>query len=99
MKTKRTKNRSPESVNMNVSRRSFLRGTVTGAAGTALAGGVLIGGAHADANAATTDSAPAEAASHPFHGPHQAGILTPGPAEKQAASCVASFNVTAGSKA
>jgi deferrochelatase/peroxidase EfeB len=98
--SERMKDRSPESVNGNVSRRSFLRGTVTGAAGTALAGGVLIGGAHADANAATTaDSAPAEAASYPFHGAHQAGILTPGPANKQAASCVASFNVTADTKA
>jgi deferrochelatase/peroxidase EfeB len=84
---------------VNVSRRNFLKGTVAGAAGTALAGGVLIGGAHADADAAATDGAPAPAASYPFHGPHQAGILTPGPASKQAASLVASFDVTAGSKA
>ena len=34
---------------MNPSRRNFLKGAVSGAAGTALAGGVLIGGAHADA--------------------------------------------------
>ena len=38
---------------MDLSRRNFLQGTVSGAAGTALAGGVLIGGAQADANAAT----------------------------------------------
>ena len=38
---------------VDLSRRKFLKGTATGAAGTALAGGVLIGGAHADANAAT----------------------------------------------
>jgi deferrochelatase/peroxidase EfeB len=94
---KKNKNRSPEPV--NVSRRNFLKGTVSGAAGTALAGGALIGGAHADAEAATADSAPAQAPSYPFHGPHQAGILTPGPAQKQAASLVASFDVTAGSRA
>jgi deferrochelatase/peroxidase EfeB len=91
------KNRSPEPV--NVSRRNFLKGTVSGAAGTALAGGVLIGGAHADADAATADSAPAQPPSYPFHGRHQAGILTPGPAQRQAASLVASFDVTAGSQA
>jgi deferrochelatase/peroxidase EfeB len=91
------KNRSPQPV--DVSRRNFLKGTVSGAAGTALAGGVLIGGAHADADAAAADGAPADAASYPFHGPHQAGILSPAPAHKQAASLVASFDVTAGGKA
>jgi deferrochelatase/peroxidase EfeB len=95
--TTANKNRSPQPV--NVSRRNFLKGTASGAAGTALAGGVLIGGAHADADAATTDGAPAEAAPYPFHGPHQAGILTPAPAEKQAASLVASFDVTAAGQA
>jgi len=86
---------------VNPSRRNFLKGAVSGAAGTALAGGVLIGGAHADAQAAATaadDAAPA-AASYPFHGPHQAGILTPGPSGKQAAMVLASFDVTAGSTA
>ena len=85
---------------MNPSRRNFLKGAVSGAAGTALAGGVLIGGAHADARAATTagDAAP-DAASYPFHGAHQAGILTPAPSDKQSASVLASFNVTAGSTA
>ncbi len=37
---------------MDVNRRNFLKGTAAGAAGTALVGGVLIGGAHEDANAA-----------------------------------------------
>jgi deferrochelatase/peroxidase EfeB len=78
---------------VDLSRRKFLKGTATGAAGTALAGGVLIGGAHADANAATQDSgAPAEQASYPFHGTHQSGVLTPGPSGKQASTCVAAFD-------
>src|SRR5580693_1908101 len=68
---------------MNVSRRNFLRGAAAGTAGTALAGGVLIGGARADADAGAT---PAEPDSYPFHGPHQAGVLTPGPAGKLAAA-------------
>jgi deferrochelatase/peroxidase EfeB len=86
---------------VNPSRRNFLKGAVSGAAGTALAGGVLIGGAHADAQAATTasDDGTTTAASYPFHGTHQAGILTPGPSGKQSASVVASFNVTAASTA
>ena len=33
---------------MSVSRRNFLKGAAAGSAGTALAGGVLIGGARAD---------------------------------------------------
>ena len=79
---------------MNVSRRIFLKGAVSGAAGTALAGGVLIEGARVDANAATA-GAPATAASYPFHGTHQAGVLTPAPADKQAFACVAAFDCTA----
>ena len=82
---------------MNVSRRRFLSGAAAGAAGTALTGGLLIGGAQADANAA--DSGPATADSYPLQGPHQAGILTPGPADKQAAACYAAFDVTATGKA
>ena len=84
---------------MDLSRRKFLKGTATGAAGTALAGGVLIGGAHADASAATTTSGtPAEAASYPFHGPNQSGVLTPGPSGKQAFTCVAAFDSVAADK-
>jgi deferrochelatase/peroxidase EfeB len=83
---------------VDLSRRKFLKGTATGAAGTALAGGVLIGGAHADANAATL-SGPVEVASYPFHGAHQSGVLTPGPSGKQAFTCVAAFDSMAADKA
>ena len=83
---------------MNINRRNFLKGTAAGAAGTALAGGVLIGGARADADAAT-DSGPVAEASYPFHGVHQSGVLTPGPSDKQAFTCVASFDSMASDKA
>jgi deferrochelatase/peroxidase EfeB len=83
---------------VSVSRRNFLKGTVSGAAGTALAGGVLIGGARADADAAAS-AGPASAAAYPFHGPNQAGVLNPGPAAKQAFACVAAFDCTAADKA
>ena len=83
---------------MDVNRRNFLKGTAAGAAGTALVGGVLIGGAHEDANAATqATDASAEQASYPFHGANQSGIMTP--FAKQAATCVATFNFTATDKA
>ncbi|HUK72444.1 MAG TPA: twin-arginine translocation signal domain-containing protein, partial [Streptosporangiaceae bacterium] len=78
---------------MNVSRRNFLKGAAAGTAGTALTAGVLGGGARADGSTAHTASA---AASYPFHGPHQAGVLTPGPAGKQAFACFAAFDLTAG---
>ena len=84
---------------MDLSRRKFLQGTATGAAGTALAGGVLIGGARADANAATDGTEATEQAAYPFHGAHQSGILTPVPSAKQAATCVAALDVTADGKA
>ena len=77
---------------MNPSRRNFLKGAVSGAAGTALAGGVLIEGARVDAASASTGSGPTEVASYPFHGARQAGILTPVPSEKQAVTCVAAFD-------
>jgi deferrochelatase/peroxidase EfeB len=83
---------------VDLSRRKFLKGTATGAAATALAGGVLIGGARADADAATPGD-PAEAASYPFHGLNQSGVLTPGPSGKQAFTCVAAFDSTAADKA
>ena len=76
---------------MDLSRRNFLKGTVSGAAGTALAGGALIGGARADSDAAATGG-PVEAASYPCHGARQAGILTPDPPNKQAFTCVAAFD-------
>ncbi|HEY1319978.1 MAG TPA: Dyp-type peroxidase [Streptosporangiaceae bacterium] len=81
---------------MNVSRRNFLKGAAAGTAGTALTAGVLAGGARADGS--TAHGSPA-AASYPFHGTHQAGVLTPGPAGKQAFACVAAFDTTAGSRA
>ena len=83
---------------MNINRRNFLKGTAAGAAGTALAGGVLIGGARADADAAAV-SGPVTEASYPFHGAHQSGVLTPGPSDKQAFTCVASFDSMAADKA
>ncbi len=83
---------------MNVSRRRFLKGTVSGAAGTALAGGVLLGGARADGEAARS-SGPATEAAYPFHGVNQAGVLTPAPHDKQPFSCVAAFDCTAASQA
>jgi deferrochelatase/peroxidase EfeB len=83
---------------VDVNRRNFLKGTAAGAAGTALVGGVLIGGAHEDANAATqATDASAEQASYPFHGANQSGIMTP--FAKQPATCVAAFNTTATDKA
>jgi deferrochelatase/peroxidase EfeB len=83
---------------MRVSRRNFLKGAAAGSAGTALAGGVLIGGARADARAAQADRV-AEAAAYPFHGIHQAGVLTPGPAAKQPYACFAAFDSITGSQA
>jgi deferrochelatase/peroxidase EfeB len=87
---------------VDVNRRNFLKGTAAGAAGTALAGGVLIGGAHADADAATQaqgSGAQPEEASYPFHAAFQSGILTPGPSGKQAFTCVAAFDSMAQDKA
>ncbi len=83
---------------MRVSRRNFLTGAAAGSAGTALAGGVLIGGARAGARAAA-DRGPAPTASYPFHGIHQAGVLTPGPAAKQPYACFAAFDSITGSRA
>ena len=80
---------------MSVSRRNFLKGAVAGSAGTALTGGVLIGGARADGG---TNAAPATSGSYPFHGTHQAGILTPGPAAKQSFACFAAFDIIATSR-
>ena len=80
------------------SRRSFLRGAAAGAVGTAVTGGVLIGGAHADADAANTGQVNT-ADSYPFHGANQSGILTPTPGDKQPFSCFAAFDSTAASKA
>jgi deferrochelatase/peroxidase EfeB len=81
---------------MSVSRRNFIKGAAAGTAGTALTAGVLAGGARADADAGGGQAAPA---SYPFHGIHQAGVLTPGPAGKQACASFAAFDVAAASRA
>jgi len=81
---------------MTISRRSLLKGAVAGAAGTALTGGVLLGGEHADTQDSRV-SAPASSA-YPFHGVHQAGILNPGPSAKQAFSCFVAFDVMGAAK-
>ena len=74
---------------MSLRRRNFLKGAAAGSAGTALADGVLIGGARADGS---TNAAPATPGSYPFHGSHQAGVLTPRPAAKQPFACFAAFD-------
>jgi deferrochelatase/peroxidase EfeB len=79
---------------MKVSRRNFLKGTAAGAAGTALTGGILIGGAQADAHSGSTASPVHD--QFPFHGPHQAGVLTPGPADKQNYISMAAYDIVAG---
>ncbi|MBY8886215.1 deferrochelatase/peroxidase EfeB [Streptomyces sp. PTM05] len=84
---------------MSVSRRSFLKGGTAGAAGTALAGGLIAGGAHADARNGNGSGDAGKPASYPFHGANQSGILTPGPAQKQAFACHVAMDVTAANKA
>ena len=79
---------------MDINRRNLLKGAVAGAASTALAGGMIAAGANADANAATTTTA-AEPTVIPFHGVHQAGIITPAPRS----STHAALTVTAANKA
>ncbi|HEY1572783.1 MAG TPA: iron uptake transporter deferrochelatase/peroxidase subunit [Pseudonocardiaceae bacterium] len=76
---------------MDLSRRRFLQGTTAGVAGTALAGGLIAAGAHADAAAATTPGVAAVPESWPFHGEHQQGVFT----TQQDAAVFAAFDVTA----
>src|SRR5215469_6894872 len=78
---------------MDLSRRNMLKGVVSGAAGTAVTGGMLIGGARADA---VTAAAPATPSHYVFHGPHQAGIDTQ---PQQPRSVHAAFDLTASSRA
>ncbi|WP_018178818.1 iron uptake transporter deferrochelatase/peroxidase subunit [Jongsikchunia kroppenstedtii] len=82
---------------MNVNRRRFLQGAAAGVGGTALVGGMVIGGIQAD-NDAADHSVPTKG-DYPFHGKHQSGIFTPGPEEKQAASSYASFDLLCANKA
>ena len=81
---------------MDVSRRNLLKGALAGSVGTAVTGGMLVAGARvdADASADATQAAPAQV---PFHGVHQAGILTPEPHQRY--STHAALDVTAASKA
>jgi deferrochelatase/peroxidase EfeB len=73
-------------------RRSFLRGAAVGAAGT-----VAIGAGVAGATVAMADDDATTGSGRviPFHGVHQAGILT----KPQAFASFVSFNATAGSRA
>ncbi|MBW0012532.1 Dyp-type peroxidase [Mycobacterium sp.] len=73
-------------------RRRFLQGAAAGAVGAAASGALVAGGARADARAAMV--AP-DQPSYPFHGEHQSGVLTPGPAAKQPYLMMASFDVIA----
>ncbi|HEX3592691.1 MAG TPA: iron uptake transporter deferrochelatase/peroxidase subunit, partial [Pseudonocardiaceae bacterium] len=81
---------------MDLNRRRFLQGTGAGVASTALAGGLIAAGAHADAAAASqpsgVDAAPE---SFPFEGQHQQGVFTP----QQDEALFAAFDVTAQNKA
>jgi deferrochelatase/peroxidase EfeB len=81
---------------MDINRRNLLKGAVAGAAGTALAGGMLTAGARADANAAAqAGSTVAELV--PFHGAHQAGITSPTPHQRY--STHVALSATAANKA
>jgi deferrochelatase/peroxidase EfeB len=83
---------------MDVSRRNLLKGALAGSVGTAVTGGMLVAGARVDADAdASADATQAAPAQVPFHGVHQAGILTPEPHQRY--STHAALDVTAASKA
>jgi deferrochelatase/peroxidase EfeB len=66
---------------MDINRRNLLKGAVAGAAGTALTGGLLAAGARQDAKVAEVVNpvAPDVVA---FYGEHQAGLITPAPAQR-----------------
>jgi deferrochelatase/peroxidase EfeB len=80
---------------MDISRRNLLKGAAAGTAGTALTAGLLEAGARADGRAAAAQ-APAAPGQVPFHGAHQAGIMTPEP--QQRFSVHAAFDATAASR-
>jgi deferrochelatase/peroxidase EfeB len=73
-----------------IGRRSFLRGAALGAAATAAAGAVTFGSVEAARAAGTSGSGRRVS----FHGPHQAGIVTP----QQAAATFVSGNVIASNR-
>ena len=74
---------SDRGAHRGASRRGFLGGALTGAAGAALAAG------------APADAGPGPAQVTPFHGPHQAGIVTPA----QLHTCFAAFDLDSDSRA
>lgn len=81
---------------MEIKRRHLLTGAVAGAVGTAAGAGLLAAGAAADNGVARSpdgsgSAMPTEVV--PFHGVHQAGILTPTP--QQRFTTHAAFDVTA----
>lgn len=78
----------------NLDRRNFLTGAAAGAVGGALAGGSLSGVAAAAETPTDATATPGVLPTVPFHGPHQAGILTPAPP----AASFAVFDLTATSK-
>jgi deferrochelatase/peroxidase EfeB len=75
---------------MDVNRRSFITG-LTAATGTALGAGLLAGSAPAATPRDSAVAASGGAEDAPFHGTHQAGILTPA----QPYATFAAFDVTA----
>ena len=81
---------------MDINRRALLKGAAAGAAGTALAGGLLAAGARADSGAAASAD-PVAPDAVPFHGVHQAGIV--GPVPQQRYSTHVALDVTAGTAA
>ncbi len=83
---------------MDMDRRGFLKGTLAGAAGTALASGLLAAGAIADAEAAPVTADPPATVKYPFFGTHQSGIVTPLPPQAQATFAAFDLTVTGRSR-
>ncbi|MDQ1548722.1 MAG: deferrochelatase/peroxidase EfeB [Microbacteriaceae bacterium] len=78
-----------------IGRRSFVSGLIGAGVAAPLAAVAAASPAHAAAPAsASVQSAPAVAASHPFEGRHQQGILTPA----QASAAFVAFDVTAANR-
>lgn len=80
---------------MDVNRRNFVRGAAVGAAGTALTGGLVIGGVRSDAKAALSDATVSVEPSYAFYGEHQAGIMRPGAGHQQPFASYTAFDITA----
>jgi deferrochelatase/peroxidase EfeB len=81
---------------MDLTRRNLLKGAAAGAAGTAITGGLLVAGARHDA--ATTGTTGQLAPDLvPFHGVHQAGLISPTPVQRY--STHVAFDTTAANRA